>query len=301
MHLPNNWIALAESKDPAEQMRDVRPSDVLVWSLLEPDRSYHKKNDRQTIRKNVVGQLEVLAGKIADSVEAVPDGVSLRVVISTDHGRMLSSAAREFAIPDGMVAHGRAAWGQCDLIFPDTGIVLLEDIAYLRGARFGLIEDCAVVVGDGVFRTCDGKGGQEEFPHGGLYPEEVIISWAELARDRVLPKVKCRVSGKARAGSTGKLALSIENLGDLPVDVVSLRLDLGLSGARILNVAGQAAPYSPTEFDIDLEDWPTASQASRAQAAVRLRLPAGDEFECEAEPWMQSEEMYSRDTALEEL
>ena len=301
MRLPSSWTVLSESKDPSEQIRGAQPSDVFVWSLQEPDRSYHKRNDRQTIRKNVDGQLQVLASKIADAVQAVPDGIALRVVISTDHGRLLGGATRQSDVPDGMIAHGRAAWGQSGVSFPDSGVVFQEDIAYLRGPRFGLAEDCAVVIGDGVFKTSDGKGGQEEFPHGGLYPEEVIIAWIDMARDRLLPKVKCHINGRARAGSTGIVTVLVENLGDVPVDLVSLNLDVGPSDSRMVRIHGVAAPYDPTELKAELENWPTAALASRTRATVCLRLPAGSEFECQAELLLQSDEMYSRDTLLEDL
>lgn len=55
----------------------------------------------------------------------------------------------------------------------------------------------AVSLTEDAFETNDGRGGQERYPHGGLYPEEIIVPWLALAGDYEAPQATVRCTGKA--------------------------------------------------------------------------------------------------------
>lgn len=140
--------------------------------------------------------------KISDIVNAVPAEIPLKIVITTDHGRLLARSTRRKSIPAGMIGHGRAAWGVSGRQFEQTGYFIEDNVVYLHGERFGLPNDAALCLNDDSFYTNDGKTGVEFYPHGGVYPEEVIIPWLVFA---VWRNLRCSSlfigSGEARKRS----------------------------------------------------------------------------------------------------
>ena len=145
-------------------------AQLYIWRVQEPDRTYHKHNGSGTLLRDVEAQLDAAANKIVDLVDQVPDELSLQIIVATDHGRLLGKSTRRIAVPPGMISHGRAAWGDAGRSFDASGYIIEDEIVYLHGVRFGLTQDVAVALNQDTFRTNDGKGGTEVYPHGGLFP-----------------------------------------------------------------------------------------------------------------------------------
>ncbi len=208
-------------------LTEAEPGDMIIWGLEEPDKTYHSSQSEDAIRREVQLRLRSSAQRIAAMAERVPDHKELRVIVTTDHGRLLGSSERAHHIPSGMKAEGRAAWGEVDRKFPEEGIIVEGDLAYLDAGAFGLPQHCAVVLSDDAFRTSSGQGGITSFAHGGLYPEEVFIPWLEFTRDRSLPNLEVSLAGSGVAGAGGEMMLSIRNLGRVAVKVMNLETSLG--------------------------------------------------------------------------
>lgn len=290
---------LPESVSPVDRLRSARPNRLYIWRVLEPDNTYHWRNGYDTLQREVEAQLDGIAAKIADIVEEVPAEVSLRIVITTDHGRLLARSIRKLGVPSGMKSHGRAAWGSTERSYPASGYILEDNVVYLHGERFGLPCEAAVAFGEEAFLTSDGKSGSELYPHGGLFPEEVIIPWIEYARDVDKPLVEIKVQGKGQANKQGRLEVQVVNLSDIPVTLTTLSLGFGTAGKRLLTLDWQVAPQSSGVSQIDLAPWPSTSEIKAAYGTVQLRQPNGYVFDADVRVQLKSEEMYSRDDILE--
>ncbi len=295
---------LERNREAGTALAQAKQGDVFVWPLTQPDKTYHEKFDAPTIRRNVQSELERWAGAIRDGAQAVPAHLPLRVVFTTDHGRLLSAGTRTLDVPKGMDAHGRAAYGHSGRVFGATGTLRDEAVGlvFLDKDRFRLPTDCVVALGMGVFKTSDGKTGQEWFPHGGLSPEEVLIPWGELTRDLVPPPLRASLSGRGRSGAANRAQVHLENLGAVPVWAVAVALTVGAE-TRVLPLDEiELGPLSSAEMSVEVTRWPTASQAEGARAAVELLLPGGSRISVEARIALQTQEMQGgRAASLEDL
>ena len=287
-------VILAEDVAPIVELQNAVPGQVYIWRVQEPDRTYHKHNGSGTLLRDVEAQLDAAANKIVDLVDRVPDELSLQIIVATDHGRLLGKSARRIAVPSRMTSHGRAAWGDADRSFDTSGYTVEGEIVYLHGVRFGLAQDVAVVLNQDTFRTNDGKGGTEVYPHGGLFPEEVIVPWMVFARDVEVPKLTVSISGEGTAGKGGQLILYVSNLGDVKVTLEEVRLQFPIRGTQTVPHAVTLHPRMAEHFQLDLEPWPTADDARQTRARVRVRLPNGLAFEIEAQATIRSQDMYDR-------
>lgn len=304
-------VVIKENRDPAEALRSAAPGRVFVWSVLEPDRTYHKPGDRTTLTTNARAALDAVAEKIARALEAAPTGLPLQIVIATDHGRLLSSHGERRHAPPlaGMEAHGRAAWGAAGRNFDASGFVVEGDLAYLSAARFGLPADAAVLLDENAFMTVNEHAGAAPFAHGGLFPEEVILPWLTLARVRPTLSVSGRVTGRARANGPGTLLVEGVNPSDTPLTLVSLTLERGGGGDNAptplaLFLDGAAAPpRAAFTASVLVDRWPTRVEAAGVQATLTLRQPdGGATFTVALETDLQSDELYARrDDLLEDL
>jgi hypothetical protein len=303
--LPAEAILLKESKDPAQLLQKAKPGDLFVWMLQEPDNTYHKRNDRATTRANVCAELEKIANRIKRAAMEVPDSLPLRVIIGTDHGRMMGTSVRKYAIPQGMgEAHGRSAWGEASIPFTQSGIVVEDNIAWLSRDRYALPYDCAVLLDGDAFTMSDGKTGVEEFTHGGLFPEEVLTPWIEFSRDRITPVMDCRVAGKAKSGQAGMMNIQVHNPSPLTIDIKSLQIRLpGAGGIDIDVLNTQVGPYSSIATDVVVATWPSKSLLATAEVVMVFQMPDGTPFSAGASSQLESEELYSRgiDLMLEDL
>lgn len=167
---------------------------VVVWRDLEPDFTYHKSKGFSEAIDKAKGALSGFAMRLIRVIKEVPDSISLKVIVTTDHGRLYGESSRSHPLPPDTTSHQRTALGHMalkdSLCFDGD-----QNIAYLHKEAFRLPEDCAVVVTEGSFVTQDGKRGQDVFPHGGVFPEEVLIPWWVLGRDINLAPLYAELPG----------------------------------------------------------------------------------------------------------
>jgi hypothetical protein len=294
--------AFNDSKDAEDRVAGAIPGNIYIWRIAEPDKTYHQSAERSVLAANARARLTGLADRIIGAAIAVPESARLRVSITTDHGRLFGGGARRHAIPTGMQAHGRAAWGDPGITEAsvERSSIDQDELVLLSGRRYGLPVDCAVVLNQDSFVMSDGKTGSEEFGHGGLFPEEVIIPWLEIVRDRVLPTVRCLLVGKGRSGARGQITVTVENQGDRQLVLAGLVLRHG-DQFRTLSAEGSVAGMSVFDVSVELDQWPSQEGWRLASAELTVALPDGTTFTVEPILRMESEEMYRRDTTLEDL
>ncbi len=291
---------LPENESPVQQLSAARKGKLYIWRVLEPDRTYHWRNANEMLKREVEAQLEGIARKIADIVEQVPADIPLQIVVTTDHGRLLARSVRTVDAPSGMQAHGRTAWGNASRAYPASGYIIEDEIVFLHGERFGLPDNTAIILSEAAFRTVDGKAGSELFPHGGLYPEEVIIPWLIYVRDATQPQVEIEVHGRGQAGKHGEIAVRVINLDKAPVTLGRLTIQSPQTTYTV-SLDWLVGPSSDKTQTYPIESWPTAAAARMLRASVSLRSENGLTFEIDAQTALQSEEMYQRDNILEGL
>lgn len=290
-----------ESRSPIEWLQRARPGEIYLWRVMDPDSTYHKRNSYPSLKNDIAARLQAIAKNIAELVDAVDAALPLRIVITSDHGRLLGTTERTLAVPPAMAAHGRAAWGSAARQFPAVGYIVEEGIVYLDRDRFGLRDDAAISLTEDAFETNDGKGGKERYPHGGLYPEEVIVPWLALARDYAVPEVKARCSGSATALTSAALTVAIDNLSE--ISLVATRFVLATEAGTVIDQPLDV-PCPPTyqkEFSVTLPSWPTPGEVAAMTALVSLRAPDRRMIEVRAQVAIQSQEMYSSANILEGL
>jgi hypothetical protein len=272
--------------------------DIVIWSILEPDHTYHQSIDSESIRSEVDGWMQGFAARLVDVVHQVSDSKKMRIIITTDHGRLLSSAQRLQQVPQGMEAHGRAAWGAADINFDEQGFVIDGDIVYLHPDRFGTPQVCALLLSDEAFVMSDGRGGKESFPHGGIYPEEVLIPWIQFSRDRGTISIEAILSGKGVAKSGGTYSLVILNTSEIRINILELDLQqIGFKAPLRFEVAAMAKKV----IDIPVTYWPTTSEAISLEACIVYSLPTGERKSLIIKPSLVIEEMYQQEDILSDL
>ncbi len=211
---------LLKDKTMRDQAAAAENGQVLVLSHKDPDGIYHRNQSRETTAAEVSGQLNLLATRIREIAFAVPPECDLSLVVSTDHGRLLSGdVPRYYAAPGGLTPEGRAAWGTCD-VPPPPGVVAL-DAEWFRlpqGVTAWVVHD------ESAFVQTNGGGGTVAFPHGGLWPEEVITPWFALVRDAPVPVLRITVEASGRSGGVGRCTATLDNAGLSTLTVTSLRL-----------------------------------------------------------------------------
>ncbi|MCA9917522.1 MAG: hypothetical protein KC423_02440 [Anaerolineales bacterium] len=294
-------IIVPEKENPAEKLSGASPGEFYLWRILEPDSTYHKQNSSATLHEEIKGRLSSIASKITAMVNQVPVELPLRLIITTDHGRLLAKATRVLNVPAEMQSQGRAALGVSRRQFDERGFLIEDDIVYLHAARFGLSTDAAVSLRGDTFRTNDGKTGSEWYPHGGLYPEEVIVPWIELVRDATMPAVTVTLRGSGQAGQSGQFILQLRNPGDISVTAVAL--SLLIAGQPFKLPINQAiTPYSEQTFTLSWSSWLKRAEVSQTTVTLSLQLPNGLSFTVPiANPEIESIEMYRRDNNLGDL
>jgi len=275
---------------------------VLAWALLEPDRTYHFRADAgpSNARLEAEAQLAIIARHIASVAEKVPNDVHLRIFITTDHGRLLTNAVRTRPIPNEMKSHGRAAWGTYDIRFDHTGYLIDDDIAYLHPLYFGLPEGqvYAVIVSDEAFLTANARGGSEPFPHGGLFPEEVLIPWIEFTRDREPPQVVVALTGKGEEGKAGGATLTIGNLGPVSITLVALTVDR--LGTRV-DLVDEIGAFDKKSIAISLPRWPSRKDLRNLAISLTYLLPDGQPVKHPIQPELETESLYETPDILDQF
>jgi hypothetical protein len=294
-------VVLSENTVLSDRLAGAQPASCYIWTVVEPDRTYHKRDPRNTLLTNAKTELEGIVRKLTELVDRLPGERRLRIIITSDHGRLLAGSERTEPVPPGWQSHGRAAWGTpSGRQYPASGYLVEGDVAYLHADRFGLALEAAICLGDATFETNDGRAGTEAFPHGGVYPEEVVVPWLVFERDYQEPRLDSVVSGSGRARSAGEAAIRITNINDFPVHLVRLRLVLKRGEEPLALDATVAARGTYTDR-LPLSRWPSAGDLRGATLEVDLRRPTGQELTVPGRVDLQTEDMYKRETSLEDL
>lgn len=293
---PEIGTIYSRDRDVERALKHAQPGDLLIFSLTEPDKSYHDNPDKKVARDKANGALVEIAGRLIRLIFAAPDGLPLEVVITTDHGRLLSGSSRAQVAPSGMRPEGRAAVGGNALREP---IEVRGDLAFLHREAYGLPEDCAVILSGDTFLMEDGKTGHLAYPHGGAWPEEVLIPFFVLSKDQKLLPTKAYLVGTGVAGRISNAVLVVENPNPAPVELVQLELILG--GTHTEPLGSMANPMSRTEWSIDLNPWPEKKVLKNGQARLIYRLPGGKQDAAPVELRLTSLEMYEQNDILGDL
>jgi len=279
-------------------INDAIVGDIVIWSILEPDHTYHQSKDSESIKSEVNGWLQGFAARLVDVINQVNDSIKLRMIITTDHGRLLSGTQRLQQVPQGMVAHGRAAWGVADIEFEEKGYVINNDVVYLHPERFGTPQVCALLLNDESFVMSDGRSGTESFPHGGIFPEEVLIPWIQFSRDRGTIIIEASLTGKGVAKSSGTYFLEIMNTSPVRINVLEIEiLQIGYKTPLRFEVAAMDKKL----IDIPVTYWPTTSECISLDACIVYALPTGERKTLVIKPSLEIEEMYQQEDILSDL
>jgi len=288
----------SEQKSPIDRLQNSEPGDLVIWRIQEPDYTYHKENSSANLRKNIEGELSSIAGKIVEIAEKIQFSIPLQIVVSTDHGRFLGVSERTVDTPEGMEAHGRAAWGKAEASYDKSGYVINGDIAYLSKERFGLIDDdAAIILSDHAFRHNIYK--REISSHGGVFPEEVLIPWMVFERNVIPPNLDLTVSGEGAANNEGELKISVINPSSIQVVIFALELEFGGDNKYYIATSQDILGLDKQEFLITIPNWPSSDQIALGQAHIMYRLPSGEEIKQEIDlSKLKVVELYKRDTGL---
>lgn len=265
---------VAGHKEAAEVLSEAKAGDLVIWTPLEPDTTYHENADANVLRGRVAGALKGLAQNIVDAALAAPADVPFRVVVTTDHGRLLGSSRRTHPIPASFTGHGRAAYGSTK---PDLDGN--EGVRYLDPDVYGGKSHVVIATDEGAFLTnaSDGaknRAGVEKFPHGGVFPEEVVVPWLSFERDAAPIHVESLLGGKGRAERPASATLRLINSSGRTLTLD--RIEFGGGQPPIVSfLSTVVAPFSTTEVEVRFDSWPDAARANSLAAMVSLRAPDG--------------------------
>lgn len=275
----------------AAALREAGKGDIVFWNYVKTDKLYHDAANLSQARTEANATLMGLAERILGlMLGAIPSNVPAQLVITSDHGRLLSPARRSVTPPAGFRPEGRAAFGEWHDI-PAAGFEVQEDYARLGRTRFGLNEDAAVMWGGEMFTMVNGATGSEVCPHGGITPEEVLIPWAVYARDLAFRLPTFEVVGQGVAEEAGSLRLRAVNPSAVPLTVSAAtgtladRLTLPLPWTLPANAV--------TELELALSSWPKASELAALQLQLSVRAGESAAQNVGARVQLGSEELYS--------
>ncbi|NPV84914.1 MAG: hypothetical protein HPY45_02740 [Anaerolineae bacterium] len=286
---------LSDASAPSRELYNAQKGDLFFWRIEQPDKAYHSVQ-KDKLGRQIEGELSAIVHELQQIVEGIPDDKPLRVIITTDHGRLFNARSpRCLPIPEGMQAHGRVAWGKINKPLDETGFFVDESARWIivDGERFQVQYDLLIALEEESFRTKDGKSGDEPYPHGGLYPEEVIIPWFVFERDAVPPKISIEITGHGEANKTGTLLVKITNQSMVTLEC----LEISLSAVINEHVRCQISPLQETTFKFNTISWPTKSALPSLKAKLLFRMPNGKTFEQEIMPKLEiADELYSQPT-----
>jgi hypothetical protein len=308
--LPPDEIAQAEPGEISSRLRDViaaieqaAPGAVVTWRLTEPDASYHRARTQEDASVEIDVRLHRIAKDLCRIAQQVPANTRLRVVLTTDHGRLLGKARRTLKVPPGWQTHGRAAWGPSRGEKIPSGFRIEDGTALLDAAAYCLPAEYAyrVALTDEAFVTSDGRGGEEWFPHGGLFPEEVLVPWIELERDLAVPSPVVAIKGDGRAYGSGTLEVVVTNIASIPLELQEVLLEFRQRKVTV-RIGETVGPSSKVTISRPIELWPAPQDCREVQARLTYRLPSGIHRSTPvAEINLKSRPLYEQANILEDL
>jgi hypothetical protein len=293
---------LLHDKTMRQQAAEAREGQVLVLSLKDPDAIYHRNQSRQTTANEVEGRLRTIVDQVLELVHVVPPQHELTLIVTTDHGRLLEEGIqRRHAVPDGAESEGRAVWGPFDASASDP---IGSGVVSLSWEQFRLPAATSVMVARdrGAFTQKNGASGTVSFPHGGLWPEEVVVPWMTFARDARAPILRIHVVGTGRTGGAGKLIFTIDNSGTTAVTVERLSLRCSSGQWSWGEDSGLAIPPQHSEIvERSIERWPRESEHARIEGIAVVSLPNQIAFELTMDVALNAESLYRQTLTANDL
>ena len=250
---------------------------TIRWRLTEPDGTYHFDSGGN-LDAAVEAELFKIANHLNSIVERHVVERPLRIVITADHGRLTGDSRRTVRAPVGLQVHGRAAWGQGSAVPMLSGPYEIADgIVWLRPADYELPakQNYAMVLDDRVFVSPDGKSGNERSPHGGLFPEEVLVPWIVLLRDIVVLAPIVSLSGSGQQDQPGVLIGTIANPNPFPVRILSASL-VADGRDQALSLEAEIAARASLPVTLTVQRWPVA-RTTEGHVVFRYQTPLGEE------------------------
>ncbi len=287
---------LPSNCSPGKKLQQIQPGKIWFWRLEQPDKAYHFAQ-RDKLEKMVSSELRMIAQEIEEIVKKVPDQIRLNVLITSDHGRLMNSRSpRQLPIEDDMLFHGRAAWGTFQRHFPVCGFEINEDEEWveLYGERFGIRHNLRIAWNESCFGN---SNDYEAYPHGGLFPEEVIVPWLLFERDAKIPEPEISIIGEGEEDMAGKLFVSIIN----PSHITLVCQDIELFGENYfekISINETIPPLKKQEFEKNLTPWPKKSSVGNLTARIIFSLPNGRNFTEEITPDLKVQVLYQKSDDL---
>lgn len=292
-------VIIPDQENPAEVMREAACGSLFFWRVAEPDQTYHKRNQDKLLSESVRAELDAVAQKLKRVLSELPDDYPLRLVITSDHGRLMGRAARQLTPPAGWQARERAAYSSEGegRRYESHGYAIEGDLVYLSPVAFGLPCDVACVLSDVAFLDSAGKGGTVAYPHGGLYPEEVIIDWLVYARQPQPVQVQVTLRGKGRARQPAALTIEVRNLSPIALTLVGLQEQTG--HVSIAAPHTRLPAYSTTSLEVHVDAFPDTTRSLQLYAL--FRTPDEALHQVPVETQLEVETMYQTEPILEDL
>jgi hypothetical protein len=288
---------LPDNLSPKKHLQQAAAGQVWFWRVEQPDSTYHFESEEKRDRQ-IRAQLQSIAQEIGEVVQVIPTGLPLNILITSDHGRLLNPRSpRQLAVEAGLQAHGRVAWGSFQRSFPETGFYIDEKNGWveLYGERFGMAHNLRLAWGEASFAHTNGT---EAYPHGGLFPEEVIVPWFVYQRDAQPVRLEIAISGAGEAEMSGEVSVSILNKSPLALECRQIRF----SHDSKIDCNWHIPPLSERQFHESLTPWPPKSAEGKITASLSFVQPNGATFIKETSANLQIKVLYDRsDDLLKDL
>lgn len=285
---------LPDHISPRRILKNFKPGQVVFWRVEQPDKAYHFENEDKRERQ-IRAELNTVVQAIGEIVENLSASTPLYIILTSDHGRLLNSRSpRCLSAPQGMQAHGRVAWGELEREFDESGFAIDQDadVVAVHGERFEMTNDMLIAWSEASFRN--DQAGYDPYPHGGLFPEEVVVPWFVFVRDAKTPVLDIVISGKGEAKHVGSLTIAIVNTSQTALECLSISFSHGVQ------VSGnwQIPPLGKTHFEFSLKPWPTRSERENLMANLVFRQPDGNTFVRRVIPQIQVDVLYEQSDDL---
>jgi hypothetical protein len=285
---------LAENDLSIQQLEDHHPGDLIFWCVGQPDAAYHFGTEAQR-EERICAELDIILHRLHDIVENIAPQLALQIIVTTDHGRLLNPRSpRRLSLPKGMQAHGRIAWGKVDRQFDESGFLVDEEAGWIavHGERFGMSYDMLIAWGEDSSQN--ENPGYESYPHGGLFPEEVIVPWFVFERDAQPPTLFVTITGKGEAEGTGIMNVQIRNQGRIALKC----LEIALSHGACVTGDWPVPPLEEVYFNVSLKPWPAKNDLATLKANLLFQQPSGKTFTVKTSPSFEVAILYDRDESL---
>jgi len=291
---------ISDKKTPTKALQKAKPGDIVFWRMADPDLTYHKESNVHDIKNKVDAALYGVSKRILDVISNLEADLPLKLILTTDHGRMLGKSQRDIDLPEGLTAHGRAAWGTKDRNFDEKGYEIIGDLAYLSPTTFGLDKMAVVILNDHAFKHDRYK--DEMSPHGGLFPEEVLVPWITYQTKQETPVVKAVIEGASEANKSGSAIIKVTNFSSLSLSALEVRFNFGQTPEKIILKKEPVIPMEITNLDVNINKWPSGDQIDTGMAEIDLQMPNLERITVKIDiSEMKSESMYKRDNILGDL